>query len=83
MTRYERIEQKLHESFTCRFLEIEDQSASHRGHGGYDAEGSHFKITLEASELEGKSRVAKHRAVFAALGSELTTEIHSISLAFR
>lgn len=82
MTRKEQIEAKLHGSFTCSLLDIEDQSAQHHGHGGYDAQGSHFKITLRAPELEGLSRIARHRSVFAALGKDLTTEIHSISLAF-
>lgn len=82
MTRKEQLEAKLNAAFACRILEIEDQSASHSGHGGYDVKGSHFKITLSAPELDGLSRIARHRSVFAALGKELTTEIHSISLAF-
>lgn len=75
------IESRLRAAFTPRLLIIEDESEAHRGHGGYrKGGGSHFHVALDAPELDWLSRLARHRAVHAALGEEVTARIHALRL---
>ncbi len=84
MSRTEKIRVALEAAFQPRVLEVIDDSESHRGHGGYQEGGeSHFNVTLESDKFRGLSRIARHRAVHAALGKELVSEIHALSLTLR
>lgn len=75
------IEAALRAAFTVEALEINDVSEAHRGHAGFQEGGeSHFDVVLAAPDFAGKSRIAKHRAVHAALGPELIARIHALSL---
>ncbi len=81
MSRDEQIRTKLEAAFAPTQLEVRNDSARHSGHSGDDGSGeSHFHVTLRAPEFEGKSRIARHRAVHAALGPALVAEIHALSL---
>ncbi len=84
MTRTEKIRVKLEEAFNPRVLEVVDDSESHRGHAGFQEGGeSHFNVVIEADAFKGQSRIARHRAVHAALGKELVSEIHALALTIR
>lgn len=62
-------------------LEVEDDSEAHRGHAGYQEGGqSHFIVVIRSDTFKGQSRVARHRAVHAALGADLIGRIHALSL---
>lgn len=62
-------------------LEIEDQSAQHAGHAGVQAHGGgHFAVHIVADCFKGKSRVARHRMVNAALGDAFKDAIHALSI---
>lgn len=75
------IEAKLREAFDPTDILVEDDSASHAGHAGAPAGGeSHFNVRLRSIEFEGKSRVARHRAVHAALGPGIIGRIHALAL---
>ncbi|WP_370244986.1 BolA family protein [Salipiger sp.] len=81
MSRSAEIETRLREAFTPSELEVRNDSGRHAGHAGDDGSGeSHFHVRLRAPELAGKSRIARHRAVHAALGAERTTAIHALAL---
>ncbi len=81
MTRTERIETRLREAFSPTHLEVRDDSERHRGHAGYQEGGeSHFHVVIRSAVFEGQSRIARHRAVHEALGKELVSEIHALSL---
>ena len=84
MTRTEKIRVKLQEAFSPRVLEVTDDSESHRGHSGFQEGGeSHFNVVIEADAFKGQSRIARHRAVHAALGRDLVSEIHALALTIR
>ena len=71
---------RLEAAFRPERLEIRNDSAKHRGHGGDDGSGeSHFHIVIRAESLSSLPRVARHRAVHAALG-DLNTRVHAIGL---
>ena len=75
------IETKLRDAFAPRDLEVVDDSESHRGHAGYQDGGqSHFNVRIRADQFAGQSRIARHRAVHAALGAELIGRIHALAL---
>jgi BolA family transcriptional regulator, general stress-responsive regulator len=84
VTRTEKIRVKLEEAFAPRLLEVIDDSESHRGHAGYQEGGeSHFNVVIASDEFKGLSRIARHRAVHEALGRDLVSEIHALSLTIR
>lgn len=71
----------LEAAFRPTALEVVDDSESHRGHGGYREGGeSHFNVMIRADSFASQSRIARHRAVHAALGKELVASIHALSL---
>ncbi|KUF11794.1 BolA family protein [Pseudoponticoccus marisrubri] len=81
MSRAEEIRAKLQEAFAPETLEVRNDSARHAGHAGDDGSGeSHFHVTIRAPGFAGQSRIARHRAVHAALGPELVGQIHALSL---
>lgn len=81
MTYNERITKKLTEAFAPIHLEVIDESESHRGHGGYIEGGeTHFKVVMKSAALNGMSRVAQQRAIYATLKDELNERVHALAL---
>lgn len=62
-------------------LEIQDDSAQHAHHpGAIMSGGGHFSIEVVATAFTGKSPVARHKMIYAALGDALQTDIHALSI---
>ena len=62
-------------------LAVINESHLHAGHAGDDGSGeSHWRVEITSSELDGKTRIAKHRAIHAALGKDIIARIHALSL---
>jgi BolA protein len=77
----EEIRNRLQDSFAPTALDVVDDSESHRGHAGYMEGGqSHFNVRIRSAAFADKSRIARHRAVHAALGPDLVARIHALSL---
>jgi len=75
------IEAALSEAFAPDHLEVIDESEQHAGHAGYQPGGqSHFRVRMRVPSLVSDSRLARHRAVHAALGPTLMSEIHALAL---
>lgn len=60
-------------------VEIVDESALHAGHAGAKS-GGHYQLTLIAAAFSGQNSVARHRAVYQALGDLMSTRIHALSI---
>ena len=74
------IEARLRSGFDVREIEVVDDSASHAGHAGAPASGeSHFNVRMRSADFKGQTRIARHRAVHAALG-DLVPRIHALAL---
>ena len=74
------IEARLTAAFQPSQLEVINESQRHAGHAGDDGSGeSHFRIVIRAEAFGPMTRIARHRAVQAALG-DLNTRIHAIAL---
>ncbi|MCF6445249.1 BolA family transcriptional regulator [Nereida sp. MMG025] len=83
MSRKKRMEERLTEALAPSVLEIVDESESHRGHAGFQEGGeSHFRLVIESAALTG-TRIAKHRAIHAAIGKDLMAEIHALAIEIR
>ena len=75
------IERKLTEALQPSRLEVEDESARHRGHAGYQEGGeTHFRITVVSQAFAGQNRVARQRLVYKLLAAELSGRVHALAL---
>ena len=71
----------LIEAFAPTQLEIINDSASHSGHSGDDGSGeSHFTIVIEAPVFAELNRLARQRAVIAALGDIVGQRVHAVAI---
>ena len=74
------IEARLTAAFSPTELVVTNESHKHHGHAGDDGSGaSHFHILIRAEAFAPMSRIARHRAVQAALG-DLNQRVHAIVL---
>ena len=60
-------------------LNINDESALHKGHAGNNG-GSHFNIQIISNEFLGKSRMERHRIIYKALEEYFPNKIHALSI---
>ena len=80
-TMAEEIGQILKEAFSPNRLNIINDSASHAGHTGDDGSGeSHFTIEIEAPAFSDMTRLARQRAVIAALGDIVGQRVHAVAI---
>ena len=49
-------------------------------HVEVDGDGQHFQALVVSEAFSGKSRVARHQLVYAALGDRMREEIHALSI---
>jgi BolA protein len=81
MSKRQEIEDRLTKAFAPRDLEVVDDSESHRGHAGFQEGGeSHFNVFIRSDKFAPMNRLARHRAIHAALGPELIGQIHALAL---
>jgi len=80
MNRVERIREALQQALDPELLEVRDDSHRHAGHEGARDGRGHFKVHVVSAAFEGKLPLARHRAVYAALGTMMETDIHALSI---
>jgi BolA protein len=79
------VAEEMHELLTQAFaptrLDIINDSAKHSGHMGDDGSGeSHFTIAIEAAAFAPMNRLARQRAVIAALGDIVGQRVHAVAI---
>ncbi len=62
------------------FVQIDDESAQHRGHGGAGG-GGHYRVHIISAAFEGLSLLARQRLVYQALAAEMRAAIHAVTMA--
>ncbi len=62
------IKQSIIEKLECEFVEILGE------------DGAHFEGTIVSSLFEGLNRVKQHQLVFNALGDNMKSDIHALSM---
>jgi BolA protein len=78
--RIERMRALLEAAFAPALLEIEDDSHKHAGHSGGAQGHGHFSVHIVSAAFAGLSPVARHRAIYAALGGMMQTDIHALAI---
>ena len=78
--RLQQIQERLKAAFAPVHLQVKDQSHLHAGHAGARDGMGHFEATIVADAFAGKSRIERHRLVYAALGSLMQTDIHALKI---
>ncbi|MEL6528571.1 MAG: BolA family protein [Pseudomonadota bacterium] len=77
----EEITTLLTDAFAPTKLEVINDSASHAGHAGDDGSGeSHFTVVIEAASFASMTRLARQRAVIAALGDIVGERVHAVAI---
>ena len=75
------MEDLLTKAFAPTKLEIINDSHHHAGHSGDDGSGeSHFTVVIEAAEFADMTRLARQRAVIAALGDIVGERVHAVAI---
>ncbi|HMB37494.1 MAG TPA: BolA family protein [Wenzhouxiangellaceae bacterium] len=78
--RMERIRALLEAVLAPERLEVIDESHLHVGHAGARDGRGHFRIRIGCSRFLGKSRLARHRMIYDALGDMMETDIHALAI---
>jgi BolA protein len=71
----------LERAFAPSTLEIVDDGARHAGHAA--AGRGHFRVLLVSEAFRGRSRLERHRMVYAALSPLLGTSVHALNITAR
>lgn len=79
------IEARLRTALAPDTLAIIDDSDKHAGHAGNHGGGeSHFTVRIVAAAFAGQSRIARQRAVYAALGDLIAPDrVHALVIEAR
>jgi acid stress-induced BolA-like protein IbaG/YrbA len=67
MTTPESIRAGIAQGLACERLEV-------------DGDGHHFEALIVSAAFDGRSRIDRHRLVYAALGDRMRQEIHALSM---
>jgi len=78
--RVDRIQVLLELAFEPESLEVEDDSQKHVGHEGAKGGLGHFNVSIVSEKFNGMKMLARHRAVYAALGDMMQTDIHALAI---
>ncbi|MEN5003174.1 BolA family protein [Stenotrophomonas indicatrix] len=78
--RIEQIRDALQHALAPSVLEIEDDSHRHAGHAGARDGRGHFNVHVVSERFAAMAPLARHRAVYAALGTLMETDIHALSI---
>lgn len=69
----------LTQAFDAITIEVKDDSGLHEGHKGAGGKG-HFSVYIVSPDFTDKTRVARHRMIYAALESLLETDVHALAI---
>jgi BolA protein len=78
--RTERIRSLLEAALEPEAVVVEDDSHEHIGHQGAKGGLGHFSVSIVSARFNGMNMLARHRAVYAALGDMMQTDIHALAI---
>ncbi len=79
-TRVAQIRQRLEQAFAPESLQVDDDSHKHVGHAGAKGGLGHFSISIVSAHFNGMPVLARHRAIYAAMGDMMQTDIHALAI---
>jgi len=76
------LEARLRERLQTARLEVMDESHQHAGHIGANDSGfgTHFRVRIASPLFSGKTRVACHRLVYAAVQDFIDEGLHALAI---
>ena len=77
------IREALERAFAPGSVEVEDESHRHVGHAGARDGRGHFRVDITSDAFNGMPPLQRHRAVYAAVGSLMDSDIHALSICAR
>lgn len=82
MSLIDEIRARLTAAFAPTVLAVTDTSAAHAGHHERHVVGAtgHFDVRIDSIAFAGQSPLARHRAIYAALGDLMVTHIHALTI---
>lgn len=78
--RIARMEAALRTALTPEALEVADESHLHIGHAGAQSGHGHFRVHITAESFRELGLLARHRAVYDALGDMMQSDIHALAI---
>ena len=78
--RVDAIRAALEAAFAPTVLEVQDDSHRHIGHAGARDGRGHFSVRITSKAFAGMAPLARHRAIYAALGGLMDTDIHALAI---
>ncbi len=78
-----RMRELLTAAFAPESLLVTDDSHRHVGHAGASDGRGHFTVEIVSDAFAGMAPLARHRAIYAALGEMMSTDIHALSIQAR
>lgn len=81
--RIAQIRERLTSAFSPDSLVVLDESHRHVGHEGARDGRGHFRVQMVSAAFSGKPLLARHRAIYAALGALMETDIHALAIEAR
>lgn len=81
--RVTRIREQLNTALAPLQLDVRDDSHRHAGHAGARDGRGHFTVHIVSDAFAGMAPLARHRAVYAALGDMMVTDIHALAIEAR
>ncbi|BAL25046.1 BolA family transcriptional regulator [Azoarcus sp. KH32C] len=60
-------------------VDIGDDSHLHAGHAGARS-GGHYRVTVVSDHFAGKTKVARQRMIYDALGDLMRTSVHALAI---
>ena len=76
----EQIRQRLDTAFAPESLEVEDDGHKHVGHEGAKGGLGHFSVSIVSAHFDGMPVLARHRAIYTALGGMMQTDVHALAI---
>ena len=80
MTREDKIRSALTAALNPLEIELINDSHLHAGHAGAASGHGHYRVRIISERFAGQSLIARHRMVYAALGSLMETDIHALGI---
>ena len=81
--RVEAIRAAIEAALAPASLQVDDESHLHAGHAGAQDGRGHFRVDVVSLAFAGLSPIARHRAVYEAVGELMATDIHALSIRAR
>ncbi|HEY5805417.1 MAG TPA: BolA family protein [Lysobacter sp.] len=77
------IREALEAALSPLSLVVRDDSHRHAGHAGAADGRGHFSVDIVSQAFAGLGPIARHRAVYAAVGTLMDTDIHALAIRAR